>query len=219
MEMSGREVVGSGMWDRAKWRGVVFMGWEEKAPVMALLFTDSQAAERILKGWVDLVGSRDENELIRIAIIEGDIAGKPPGYTVHIGADVRQLAKTARGDAKGPGPVVVSATRQQRMVNAQNSPHLAAFKEQYAKHGRFYLTGAVMDPVSGQPLLNPSCRIEKRLVHLRRSTEIALENDLDAIVLARPEGQGRAGTEGPLARRSYSFATDRLRAVRLANRA
>jgi hypothetical protein len=187
MELSGRQIVDPETWDRARWRGVVFAVWETSPPALALVFTEPTAAEQILARWVELVGQRDVSEMIRISIIEGDIAGKPSGYSVHIGADARVLAEIARGDADGPGPVIVSATRQQRMENAQNSPHLAAFKQHYKKHGRFYLTAAVIDSRTNTPLLN-ACRIEKTVIHLRLSTEIAVENDLDAIVLARPEG-------------------------------
>ncbi|MFH1605184.1 MAG: hypothetical protein ABIH03_14920, partial [Pseudomonadota bacterium] len=79
---------------------------------------------------------------------------------------------------------VLFATRLQRM-QTPNSPHLARFKEAYAREHRYWLTVAILAP-SGEPLFQQH-RILKSRVVFRRAAEIG-GNDIDRIVLARREG-------------------------------
>ena len=80
------------------------------------------------------------------------------------------------------------ATRLLRMEHAQDSPHLVRFKQAYARQQRYWLTAAVLTPL-GEPLLNRPHRVGKTKIKFRLASEISSENDIDRIVLARPESR------------------------------
>src|SRR5687767_2257333 len=87
------DVIQINLWDTARWRGVAYVGAEPPTPPLLLLvFENREAASAIFRGWHQLVGGAvDKQELIRLSIIEGDIAGQGPGYTVHITPSTEQL--------------------------------------------------------------------------------------------------------------------------------
>jgi len=179
------DVIDIGLWNRAQWSGVLFKVQPGTLPVFALVFRDQDAGEEILKGWRDALGDNDRNEVIRVSVIEGNIPGKPPGYSVHIGPDQARAIESAK--AKGEGPIIMCASRQHRMERAQDSPDLAAFKQQYALVGRYELTAAVL--TAGGPLLDRAHKITKAKIAFRQVSEIQGDQDLDRIVLMKPRSR------------------------------
>ena len=103
------DVIDIGLWNRAQWSGVLFKVQPGTLPVFALVFRDLDAGEEILKGWRDALGNHDRNEVIRVSVIEGNIPGTPPGYSVHIGPDQTRAIESAK--AKGEGPIIMCASR------------------------------------------------------------------------------------------------------------
>jgi hypothetical protein len=171
------------LWDKARWQTVLFRTQPGTVPVLALVFTDHEAAEAIVRGWRHLLGERDAREALRVSIIEGNIMGQDPGYTVHIGPEPScALAATDAADATS-GASARAATQLQRMPSLR-SPHLENFKEAFAQERRYWLTAAILDAV-GQPLMNRQHRILKSRVLFRRAAEITGANDLDSVVKAR----------------------------------
>jgi hypothetical protein len=73
--------------------------------------------------------------------------------------------------------VQIMISRMQRMLPANGSPHLARFKEEFRKHGRYS-----MIPVSAECVPDFELAIEKRKVHFRKAGEIQ-RGDLDSAVL------------------------------------
>jgi hypothetical protein len=93
---------------------------------MGLVFDDALAGQQLFAGWMEEHGNADPLEELRIAIIEGDIEGLRPGYTVHLSGDVEGIL--ARATAEGmvaPDPLPWMS-RVNRMYPQPGSPPLLA---------------------------------------------------------------------------------------------
>ncbi len=141
----------------------------ENPPFLGCLFKDEAAARKIFQALNTRLGRMDERGELRISIVEGDIPGEKPGYTVHIG-----------GGAGRPGKL-------HRVSPPAGSTNLAEFKEQLAKHGAFLLM-----PLCGkQGALTTAFEvgIEKKAAALALSTVAEVNagggGDPDAPVLRR----------------------------------
>lgn len=182
-------------WARAHWSATTFR-WHPRsqAPaVMGLVFDNALAGQDLFSGWVAEHGNADPLDEIRVAIIEGDIDGLRPGYTVHLSGDIEGIF--ARATTEGvvvPDPLPWMS-RVNRMHPVPGSPPmLARFKEEFTKHGE-YLLAPVTRRVDSQLWFDVELGIVKRKVHFRHVSEIA-DNDVDSIVklaeLIRPQPPG-----------------------------
>jgi hypothetical protein len=151
------------------------------APVLGLLFEDRAAAEAIMRRWHEALGEEDREDVIRIAVVEGTIKGIGPGYSVHIGPDPDRAREAAHN--RGERGVIVYMTRVQRMHNAQDSPHLKAFKEDYEERGEYRLAFAVL--ADGKPVLYERSILKASIV-FRDADDIQSQDDPDAAVLLGP---------------------------------
>jgi hypothetical protein len=157
-------------WDKAVWCGVAYLHDPSgvDAPAVGFIFKRQTFGRKIFKGWQQLFGPRDLREELRLTIIEGEVPGEEPGYSVHIGWDPERLAEREMAE----GGLGDAAAREQvhRMQAPPGSPNLANFKAEYAKYGRYQLLPVYL--VGGQPKPDPGLMIEKRLVHFRTVEEI-----------------------------------------------
>ena len=171
------------LWDKAKWRATAFVGWEGSPPALGIAFLNPNPAEEIFKQWRQRYGARDEFEELRIAIIEGDIVGEDPGYTVHIGIDLDNILKRYRQAGLSVGDAsFFSATRMNRMTPTADSTYLAWFKKSYKKHGEYLLVPTTCKADGSDMRFAPHLAIRKRVLHFRNTKDIP-ENDIDSIVL------------------------------------
>jgi hypothetical protein len=81
------------LWNEAKWVATAFLWAPGKIPMMAVAFLNKGPAEAIFSQWRNRYGDSDKLDEFRIAIIEGEIPGKAPGYSVHIGINWDNLLK------------------------------------------------------------------------------------------------------------------------------
>lgn len=174
----------SPVWDKARWSATTFR-WHprsEAPPLMGLVFEDAMAGQDLFCGWATEYGNTDPLEEIRVAIVEGDIEGLRPGYTVHLSGDIEGIL--ARATAEGvvvPDAAVPWGSRVNRMYPVPGSPlMLARFKEEFAKHGE-YLLAPVTRRGDGQLWFDVELGIVKHKVHFRHVGEIA-DDDVDAVV-------------------------------------
>jgi hypothetical protein len=156
-----------------------------KPPGIALLFKNENAGRRIFAGLIKRLGKKDTDDLLRVSIIEGDIPGEDPGYTVYIGVDMINyeawVKRTTGSDLSSEFVGLVS--RCNRMNPAPNSPYLAGFKASYAKHKTFRLMPAFGQPPQPTPIFDLA--IEKKQVNFLRVED--LNNvDLESVVLQKP---------------------------------
>ena len=168
------------LWDRARWVGVVYGTAPGKPPFMALAFENYAAGIEIFTGLRSAVGKIDRDELIRVAIIEGDVAGRRPGYSVHIGPRAEALLQHAPADTR----LLFSFNRLHRMNPEPGSPHLGNFKRAYAEHGRYLLLAAGFDVGSQPPSINWEHAIGKTRVELRNVADVARDNDPDSAIFS-----------------------------------
>jgi hypothetical protein len=172
------------LWDKAEWRATAFVGWEGAPPALGIVFLNKEPAEEIFRQWQHRYGKHDEFEELRIAIIEGDIAGEDPGYTVHIGVDFDNVLKRYEkaGLSVEYGNAFATVTRMNRMTPEASSPYLAWFKKSFKQHGEYLLVPATCRPDGSNMEVAPQFGIGKRVVRFRDAKDVR-EGELDSVVL------------------------------------
>lgn len=187
------------LWDRARWKGTVFgyLQGDQAPPFMGLYFSNCDAGNDVFAQWRKYIGDDDTYEQIRVAIIEGDIEGQLPGYTIHVGANLEAAADLAAIRARRPlEGMMLTVGRVNRMTPAPNSTNLPTFKAKYEKWRKFLLLPVSGPPDKWQPRFDLA--ILKRAITWRNVTDIG-SNDIDSIVLKKgPEeaSQDSAVDEG-----------------------
>lgn len=180
-------------WTKSNWLATSYRWHPQSAapPVMGLVFADRKAAHSLFRSWTDAKGHEDELDELRVAIVEGDVPGQAPGYSVHLCPDPEAAAMLAaahgRGDVAGPD-VRSGQVGQVRRMHPQwgNAPDaLPTFKKEYAKHG-MYLLCPVTQGADGQFYFDHLAGIEKTTLHLRRTEDITGPDDIDWPVMQPP---------------------------------
>jgi hypothetical protein len=178
----------SNRWPLAGWSATTFR-WHpvgHAPPVLGLVFDNRAAAEDLFLRWVEEHGNADPLDELRVSVIEGDIPGQAPGYTLHLCPDPDGLRAraTADGVALDETTPLAFAGRANRMHPIPGvPPMLPRFKEQYEKHGE-YLLAPVTRRDDGQLWFDVELGIVKRKICFRTAAEVP-DGDLDA-PLVRP---------------------------------
>ena len=171
------------LWNKAKWRATFFMWFTDRPPVLGLAYENETAARRIFKTWHERYGENDEYEELRISIVEGDIAGEEPGYSVHVGSNPESATKRLSDAGYSfDEDILMMVSRINRMNPPKESKNLELFKECYKKFKTYFLAPGVISKDGQQlkPILDLG--IYKGTVHFRHVSEIG-DNDLDLVVL------------------------------------
>jgi hypothetical protein len=182
------------LWNAAKWSGTFMMVYEGGPPVLGLAFLNEQAARRIFEQWHVRYGDNDAFEELRVSIIEGDIKGEEPGYSVHIGTDFDNLIKRYKHaglDVNPSADMFMSIDRIHRMNPSPGSQNLRMFKEAYRLRKNYLLVPGVLNPNTTVPTIaavKPMIEwgILKNVVHFRDVDEIG-PGDPDIVVLSSGE--------------------------------
>jgi hypothetical protein len=175
------------LWNQARWSGTFFMHYPQRPPILGLGFRDESAARKIFEGWHERYGDRDLDEELRIAIIEGDVPGEDPGYSIHISTDMDVfLSRLRTSGYEYDEDLVFSVSRINRMNPPAESPNLDRFKEHYREFKTYLLAPGIIgsDGKALKPLLDLA--IYKGRIHFRHVSEVR-QNDIDTVVL----GTGR----------------------------
>jgi hypothetical protein len=177
-------------WDVAQWRGVLYVVDNSftKPPILGLIFRYETPAVDIFTGWRSQIGREDDNEQIRISIVEGDIQGQDYGYTVHITIDPQFATQqaTEQGHDLKPGSFI-GISRVFRMNPDPHSQNLPNFKRAYTQLGKFLLipviaTTDTMTPQSVKPRFELG--ISKKKIVFRNAKEIQ-KGDIDSVVFVK----------------------------------
>jgi SEFIR domain len=173
------------LWDEAKWRGIFVRIYESRPPDLGLAFLNETAARRIFEQWHQRYGDRDAFEELRISIIEGEVRGEQPGYSVHVGVDLentikryREAGLTVNADRDG----FLTLTRIHRMNPAPGSRNLESFKQAYRHFKAYTLIPGILKPDQSDVIPFHDLGIYKSTIHFRRVDEIG-PNDEDSVVL------------------------------------
>ncbi|HEY0661949.1 MAG TPA: hypothetical protein VGD21_11600 [Lysobacter sp.] len=125
----------SPLWDRAGWQGVGFLQEGDGVPAVHLMFSNPDAAAKILRGWRRRIDSRNADQVLRLAILTDVDTNHRTHYTVGIGP---AEASTVGGTTK----TILIAVRVNTMT-PDTSANLDRFLAAYAHHGCFRLGVAV----------------------------------------------------------------------------
>lgn len=177
-------------WDGARWLGVLYIVdlSFHRPPILGLIFRHEEQATDIFSGWRSLVGREDENEKIRISIIEGDIPGQDFGYTVHITADPDSVFENADQQFdEFDNNQSIFISRVFRMNPNPGSMNLPNFKNAYSRLGEYLLIPVVtssenISATSIKPLLELG--ISKHKIIFRNTKDIQ-RNDIDSVVFTK----------------------------------
>ena len=170
------------LWNKAKWAATITMTSQSRPPVLGLGFRDANAAQQIFQDWHKRYGSKDEFDELRVSIIEGDIPGKGPGYSVHIGSDPENLLRRYRKFGFfAEGDLLASVSRVNRM-KIEDPMNLQRFKDAYRKFKSYFLAPGVVDAKGALLKWSPELKIYKSTIHFRTVDEIG-PNDPDHVVV------------------------------------
>jgi hypothetical protein len=192
------------LWDAAKWRGT-FMGFFPQGgpPILGLAFLNEKPARQIFEDWHKRYGERDRFEELRISIVEGNVKGELPGYSVQVGIDIENTMKRYKDaglvvDEKNSMFMMIS--RLNRMNPAPGSNNLEMFKEAYRHEKTYRLVPAVLKPDGSVATPLVELGIIKNTIHFRRADEIG-PNDPDSVVFGSGSVKRDATGFGPRPKR------------------
>jgi hypothetical protein len=170
-------------WNAAEWNAAGFVAviGSPVPPFLVIVFTNADPARALFAGLRSKVGQDDEEELLRVSIVEGIFHSNPHSYAINIGPDIGNVMKHFQ--VEPPEQVYeefLALTRVNRMNPSGPSRHLALFKEQFQKTRSYFL----MPGSSHGGLLYPLDRlkIKKRSILFRQKEDI-LPGDPDTVVL------------------------------------
>jgi len=174
------------LWNKAKWRATGFIQDYKlkEPPSLCFLFEDENVAKEIIEKWLLRLGDTDKYNELRISIIEGDIPGEEPGYTVHINANVENIIK--RSDAEGlniPKDMFMIIGRIHRMNPSPDSKNLEIFKKGYQIFGSYTLKVGTHN--NGKISILDELYLHKRNIEFRNVEDIKSKDDLDAVILPK----------------------------------
>ena len=171
VEISG--IVRPELWDKAKWIGAGYV-IEQRGkypPVLAILFEDIESGKKIFSAWRKKIGFRDDEDRIRVSIVQGIDRKNPHHYRVGIGSNLQK--HTGKKGIR----FFVLMTRMHTMT-PQSSKNLDMFKKAYKQLGVYILAPGTMG-AEGMPNIEHREGIAKRELNFREAWEIG-NNDLDS---------------------------------------
>ena len=176
------------LWAKAKWMGIGFFDSPsgDAPPSLGFIFQDGEAGKGIFRNWLNRLGTIDAFEELRVSIIEGDIPGKPPGYSVLISSNPQNTMRRAKLEGQPiEANLVMVMNRIHRMNPPPDSPNLANFKRAVSKQNKYTLIPVSFDQ-SIQPPVRPhfDLAIGKTDINFRKVSDIGT-NDPDCVVLAK----------------------------------
>lgn len=148
------------LWNQAGWHGTAFMAHPQMpGPLLALHFSDADAARRIFEDWRDRWGREGSDANLRISIITGVSQSEPFAYSMHI-------SPVFRANAVGKGKIFLSLSRYLRM-HPKTPDNLYRFLAAFQTAGNFGLVPAITPvghsfPEPMYDLVQPRCNLEVR---------------------------------------------------------
>ena len=174
------------LWNEAKWQGTFLFLYENTPPMLGFAFRNEKPARQIFEEWHKRYGQYDDFEELRISIIEGEIKGEQPGYTVHVSVDFENTVKRYRAAGLTidvENSIFAMISRISRMNPAPGSKNLEYFKAAYRHFKTYILAPGVLssDDSAVKPILEVG--IFKNTIHFRQATDIDPKHDPDSPVL------------------------------------
>lgn len=163
-------VINIPLWNKAKWQGV-FYGWStgNEPPIMALLFTNKDAAIGIFKEWISLFGSQDEKDIIQVGLIKGINEKNPYHYKAIISPNIGALVRGGKSK-------LISIPSRFLHMQVDNDSNLKGFEmtiKQLRPQCQYYLMPAYIDHVTGKPIIIEELKVLKKNITFKNAWEIS----------------------------------------------
>jgi len=163
------------LWDKAKWKGVLYL-WPpvlDLEPWLALGFEGSVAGRAIFTDWRSKLGSIDKQERIRISIITGVDRSNPTHYSVIVGSNLPQSEGGSRVKE------FMSWSRIHRMEPSTLN-NLTTFVNRFERIGTYRLMPADINLKTGEHKVHRELAIQKRQIRICPAWQIG-EHDPDGV--------------------------------------
>jgi TIR domain len=179
------------LWDKARWVATAFLWAPGQIPILALAFLNKEPAETIFKEWRQRYGEQDMYEELRVAVVEGDIPGKAPGYSVHISVNWENLLERYKraGFTPTDDDHYMTVSRIHRMNPQPGATNLASFKNAYKEFGSYLLAPAVCKRDGSNLNVNFDLMIAKRDLFLRKAEDIGPDDADRAVFIGSKKGE------------------------------
>jgi hypothetical protein len=174
-EIENVSLIRQALWDRATWRGTVFLGDVEQSqpPVLALAYLNGEAGAEIFAHWSREMGKRDSDERLRITIIRGINRHQPFAYRVVVGTNL----EAARVSVQTKQFLMISRLC---VMEPKSHENLDRFVEHYGKFGGYFLCHAFLPALDKPPEMRMQPAIVKRQINIRDAWQIG-RHDPDTI--------------------------------------
>ena len=171
------------LWDKAKWLAIFVACFPDQPPSLGFVFENELAARKIFSGWQERYGKNDEYEELRISIIEGEIIGEEPGYSIHIGADPDSAIERFKDAGfEYSEDLIMMISRVHRMHPPPESRNLEMFKQAYRKYKSYNLIPCVASPDKARIKPIYELGVFKGRVIFRKADDIG-KHDIDYLAI------------------------------------
>lgn len=163
------------LWDKAKWRGTLYVRAPDFDPplLLGLAFVDADAGRSIFAAWLKRLGRYDEQNELRVSIITGVDRKNPHAYNVVVGSNPRY-------DADSPDGGIWMMVSRRNQMTPSSSKNLDDFLAVYRTVGRFVIAPAQYVSPAVQPKIFSQLCIVKQSLNVRPAWQIG-ENDPDIL--------------------------------------
>lgn len=158
------------LWDEAGWSGTGFIQYPEQPPILALIFSNMEAANQIFSGWSSELGPHDPEEKLRVTIIRGINRSNPFAYRVVIG--VNPIRGSSRPDVK-----YTQVISRMKAMDPATDRNLNKFLKGYGEIRMYILAPALLVKNSLVPA--SASHLVKHDLYVREAWEIG-RHDPDA---------------------------------------
>jgi hypothetical protein len=165
-------VINIPLWDKAKWKAMVYVCFPNEPPSLVFGFTNPDAGKAIFKNWQSRFGKADKDEYLRISIITGIDEKHPYSYSIVVGVDPEFLKSH---DRKSNPLFMLSRIHRMDPINPEN---LQRFLARYKDTNSYTILPARFESTSLAPELFPELGIKKRKLRVCEAWQID-ENDFD----------------------------------------
>lgn len=177
------------LWELANWYMVAYLipQVDDIPPYLLIVFKNFEIGVEIFKDLINVIGSTDPNDELRISIIEGDVPKQPHGYFVHITQNIDVTLKRLKDTNKIDNIDLYMTTARFHRMNTDSSERLNQFKEAYLKHGGYLLAPAerVEDENGKGFRYHPDYAIEKKSIHFIDYDKINEKGDYYSILKSK----------------------------------
>jgi hypothetical protein len=172
------------LWDDAYWVASGFAFSPDNQAAIAFVFQNQEPALEVFRQWQSKLGRIDVDELLRISIIEGDIPGQAPGYTIHLTSNVDAILKNTDVSKMEDDEQlqIMMMSKYQRLQPQEQG--LDRFKTTFAQRKEYIILPAFYIESNVHPHFELS--ILKKEIHFRKVEDIS-QKDIDSLVFNRYE--------------------------------